>query len=230
MQQKCKPYKKNKMKKTITTVFVTLGYLTTSFTVQAQKAKYYKEASNISATAAQPSAGSVTILAAMNPQSSKLTKITGTIKNETDFPIDFSQDLNGQIRSELMAIKVLDRPYLPTDPNIIITERYELYNGDNIKNGNYQVSYLIQKINEKEFKYTIYNMPVNQQYIIALTLKNKTTADNLGNNLSVDGALSESYISQLKNNLFNGASMRTTANAGSTITQNITFRNIAVVN
>jgi hypothetical protein len=210
-----------KMKKTITVVLVTICYLATSFTAKAQKTKMYKAISGAT-QAQQPSVANVSIIAAMNPQNPKLVQVTGIIKNETDMAINFSQDDINTPGYRIIANKVENRQNLSTDPNVIELDRFILYGGIDLRNENQSMKYVIEKINDKEFRYTIYNMPINTSYILVLMV-NGTDGPPIKENVVIDGALTITYLNTLKNYLFNGATMRITGNAGTTITQNITL-------
>jgi hypothetical protein len=213
------------MKKVITVVLISICYLAISFTAQAQKSKFAKPAATAAVQAQLPNVRDVAIVAAMNPQNPKLTQITGIIKNETNYAFDFAYSADKYFLT--LNECNYEKRVSGTGDIQMITEGYFYANVMNIK----QTDIVYEKINEKEYRYTVYNVPLKINFAIAFSFKSSDIGckgcvidfDKDLKNVAIDNAYKQTGLANIviKNPYVSSY-------PGTIITQNITIKNAQV--
>jgi hypothetical protein len=152
------------MKKIIIVVLISIGYLTTGFNAQAQKGKYAKPAGS-GIKASQPYVGNAPIVAAFNNtpvQDKNLAQFTGTIKIDSDSLFVFeNNNLNKTTFYTYMVYLKMIRA--GEDKNGIKLVEYDFF--ETLTSAWYK-NVVVTKVNERQYNYTIYNVPLNTGVVI----------------------------------------------------------------
>jgi hypothetical protein len=216
-------------KTTITLALATICYLATSFNAQAQKQKIYKEAAKTVTEINKPytEISAVDAIFKTPKQDKNLGQLTGIIKNETSYVLDFG-NIENKYNLNLKECKYEKKVSGSGDVQLV-DEGYfyvrELY----VK----QTNYVFEKINEKEYKYTIYNIPLNTNFVISVMYNYSSGGctscpnepEKILNSVVYENAYKMAGIISvtLKNPII-------ISTGGNIITQNITIKNPPVVN
>ncbi len=190
------------MKKTIIVAITAICLLATNFTANAQKGKKYYKAADVPVKAdAVPVAISVGDLINKVPKQDKnLAQLKGTIKNEADSLFDLT-DINTS-------------PTLTNKESYTIYLNEVIYNWSNVPPGGLMpVEYgfvspitntwyknvVVTKVSDREFNYTIYNVPLNTGAVVAFHFNDPTGAAGAGNGgrlckMKVTGAFTDQQI------------------------------------
>lgn len=222
--------KTNKMKKTITAVLAIILIVTANFNAQAQKTKLYKEVSKAVTDVNKPIVSGAALDAILQTprQDKNLGQLTGTLKIETSNAMIFG-NTEGTFSFSLKECKYV-KNVTGTGANEIVDEYYSYVRGLDIK----PTEYVFQKLNENEYRYTVYNVPVNTNFVISV-MYNSTYKASEGNDAAEKIMNSVIYVNAYKQSLIARAMLYNPliiTNAGSMITQNVTIKNptVQVVN
>jgi hypothetical protein len=160
-------------------------------------------------------------------QDKNLAQVTGTIKNETSYTFDFANISQGKYGIDVCSVYYKEEG----KPGGLLNNRFCRNSAININKSNI----VFEKINEKEYKYTIYNMPLNQKFIINLYYSPSiiaaddvyTTLDvNNLTNVALTGAFTEA---QTNDTNFNLSPNYIATTAAQVLMQNITITNPIIV-
>jgi hypothetical protein len=154
------------MKKTINLVLVTICCFTISFTAQAQKSRFAKPAATAAAQAQLPSVRDVAIVAAMNNlprQNKNLAQFTGTIKIDSDSLFIFEHD-DSKDKTIYTYMIYLHSIQPGVEKNGIKLTEYDF---SQPLNSHWYKNVVVNKVNDRLYNYTIYNVPLNTGVVIA---------------------------------------------------------------
>lgn len=204
------------MKKTITLALVTICLLVTSFNAEAQKKKYAKDGAG-SATAAQPYVGT-DIIKVANPQNPKLAQIKGSIKIENENNFDFGTTNSSD------KLVVCEVEYTETTSGGITMSGYKLK-----KILDLNANMVFTKVNNQLYTFTIYNVPLINNYVIAITTNTSVYRSTPSEEWQKYDLVGAQFIDGLANITLN-ASNADCNTAGSVTTKEIVIKKKQVVN
>jgi hypothetical protein len=168
------------MKSIIKIAIVTLCYITLTFTTNAQKQKFVRASTNVNTMATQPGRGiNVGDLVTQGPkQDPTNAKFTGKIRIESDslFQITDNDIYNSYI---VYLFQVERNASTPSTPGGLVPLEYTFYQQSVM---HWHKNVVVTKINDREYNYTIYNVPLNKGMVVAFHYKDPSgaRADALG--------------------------------------------------
>jgi hypothetical protein len=168
------------MKKQIKLCIVAMCCVVTTINTNAQKQKMVRLGTNVGTIATQPGKGiNVGDLVAQGPkQDPTNAKFTGKIRIESDslFQITDNDIYNSYI---VYLFQVERNASNPSTPGGLVPLEYSFYLPSVM---HWHKNVVVTKVNDREYNYTIYNVPLNKGMVVAFHYKDPSgaRADALG--------------------------------------------------